>query len=179
MVGAKYAWVILGDYSPRWMKVRDRSVSCSRDQLHRALQGYLATTILPLTASTALTAVGMVSLCNGPLARYVKLRVAHGPRTPGTFPRHSGLAIPTCIKARAWRTCRLAVSFEVVGGENVPGIPGACATRNLTYLVRGSYYKHPRSDVYYQESGVRSLLFTTTDNIALNNDGDTSTTEIK
>ena len=29
-----------------------------------------------------------------------------------------------------------------------------------------------------QESGVRSLLFTTTDNIALNNDGDTSTTEI-
>ena len=23
------------------------------------------------------------------------------------------------------------------GGENVPGIPGACATRNFTYLVRG------------------------------------------
>ena len=23
------------------------------------------------------------------------------------------------------------------GGENVPGIPGACATRNLTYLARG------------------------------------------
>ena len=28
-------------------------------------------------------------------------------------------------------------SFEVGGGENVPGIPGACATRNFTYLVRG------------------------------------------
>ena len=25
------------------------------------------------------------------------------------------------------------------GGENVLGIPGACATRNLTYLVRGPY----------------------------------------
>ena len=25
----------------------------------------------------------------------------------------------------------LAVSFEVGGGENVPGIPGACATPNL------------------------------------------------
>ena len=24
------------------------------------------------------------------------------------------------------------------GGENVPGIPGSCATRNLTYLTRGS-----------------------------------------
>ena len=27
-------------------------------------------------------------------------------------------------------------------GENVPGIPGACATRNFTYLVRGPWY-HP------------------------------------
>ena len=61
------------------------------------------------------------------------------------FPRHRGLAIPTCITARARRTCRdacrdrkLSVSFEVDGGENVPGIPGACATHNFTYLLRGS-----------------------------------------
>ena len=40
------------------------------------------------------------------------------------FRHHRGLAIPTCITARAWRTCRdacrdrwLAVSFEVGGGE--------------------------------------------------------------
>ena len=33
----------------------------------------------------------------------VKLRVVHAPGMPGTF---SGLAIPTCIKTRAWRTCR-------------------------------------------------------------------------
>ena len=31
---------------------------------------------------------------------------------------------------------QLAVFF-VGGGENVPGIPGVCATRNFTYLVRG------------------------------------------
>ena len=62
------------------------------------------------------------------------------------FPHHRGLAIPTCIAARAWRTCRdacrdryLAVSVEVGGGENVPGIPGACATRNFTYLVIGPW----------------------------------------
>ena len=62
------------------------------------------------------------------------------------FPRHCGLAIPTCITARALRTCRgacrdrkLAVSFEVGGGENVLVIPGACTTRNFAYLVRSPW----------------------------------------
>ena len=62
------------------------------------------------------------------------------------FPRHHRLAIRTCITARAWRTCRdacrdrlLPVSFYVGGGENVPSIPGACTTRNSTYLVRGPW----------------------------------------
>ena len=47
-----------------------------------------------------------------------------------------------------WRTCRdacrdrwLAVSFEVGGGENIPGIPGARTTRNFTYVVRGPWHK--------------------------------------
>ena len=51
---------------------------------------------------------------------------------------------PTCITVHASCTCRgacrdrwLVVSFEVGGGEIVPGIPGACATRNFAYLVRG------------------------------------------
>ena len=66
-----------------------------------------------------------------------------------SFSRHRGLAIPTCITTRAWLTCGdacqgclLTVFFEVGGGENVPGIPGACATRNSTYLVIGPW---PRS----------------------------------
>ena len=57
------------------------------------------------------------------------------------FPRHRSLEIPACISVRAWRTCRDAcrdhqrtVSFDVGAGEKVPG---ACATRNFTYLVRG------------------------------------------
>ena len=62
------------------------------------------------------------------------------------FSRNCGLAISTCITARAWRTCRdgdacrgryIVVSFEFGGGEKVPGIPGACDTRKFTYLVRG------------------------------------------
>ena len=62
---------------------------------------------------------------------------------------HRGLAIPTCITARAWRTRRaawwdrlLAVPFEVDGVENVPGIPNACTTRNFMYLVRGPCMSH-------------------------------------
>ena len=60
------------------------------------------------------------------------------------FPHHRGLVIPTCITARVWRTRRdaclvryLVVSFEVGVEGNIPGIPGACATHTLTYLVRG------------------------------------------
>ena len=59
------------------------------------------------------------------------------------FLRHRGLAIPTYIMARVRHTCcdvcrdsKLVVSFEISGRENVPGIPGACATRNITYLVK-------------------------------------------
>ena len=56
--------------------------------------------------------------------------------------RNAGNVFPAI--ASVWCTCRdacrdrwLAVSFEVVGWENAPGIPGACATRNFTYVVRG------------------------------------------
>ena len=62
------------------------------------------------------------------------------------FPRHRRLANPACITARALCTCRyacrdrlLAVSFEVGSEENVPGILGACANHNFTYLVRGPW----------------------------------------
>ena len=62
------------------------------------------------------------------------------------FPRHRGSAIPTRVTPRAWRTCRdacrdrnLAVSFEVGVGENISGIPGACAFRNFVYPIRGPW----------------------------------------
>ena len=72
------------------------------------------------------------------------------------FPRHRlrrikekrQLAIPTCITARAWRTagtcvthvpCCMSGTLTRCGGENVPGITGACVTLNFTYLVRGPW----------------------------------------
>ena len=79
----------------------------------------------------------------GPLARYVKQRVAHGPGTPKTFPRHQlqrkpqvsdpGMHCGTCVTPVSW--C-MSGSLTCDGGENVPGIPGACATRNFTYMAR-------------------------------------------
>ena len=43
---------------------------------------------------------------HGPLARYAKLRVRMRRECRERFPRHRGWAIPTCITARASRTCR-------------------------------------------------------------------------
>ena len=76
---------------------------------------------------------------------------------PGTFSTPSQVSDPdmTCIMTRAWCTCRdacrdrwLAVSVEVGGRENIPGIPGACAARNFTFLVRGPWPNiHALSDM--------------------------------
>ena len=54
------------------------------------------------------------AICVGTLSSFVqwasyqirKVRVARAPGMPGTFSLPRRLAIPTCITARAWRTCR-------------------------------------------------------------------------
>ena len=80
----------------------------------------------------------------GPLTRYVNLRVAHAPGMPGTFSRHRlqskplfsdpGMHHGTWVTHVPWCMSR---SLTHSDGENVPGIPGACATRNFTYLASG------------------------------------------
>ena len=57
----------------------------------------------------------------GSLARCVKVRVARAPGMSGKFSRHRGLAIPTCITARAWRTCRDA--WGCMPGSLTSGFP--------------------------------------------------------
>ena len=62
------------------------------------------------------------------------------------FPRHRlqrkplvsdpGMHHGTCITHVPW--C-MSGSLTRGGGENVPGIPGACATSNFTYLSRGPW----------------------------------------
>ena len=50
-----------------------------------------------------------------------------------------GMHHGTCVTHVPW--C-MSGSLTGGGGENVPGIPGACATRNFAYLIRGPYDKH-------------------------------------
>ena len=53
-------------------------------------------------------------------------------------------AIPTSREAASWRsqhTWWMLGSVTRDGGEKVPGIPGACASRNFTYLAKGPW-KH-------------------------------------
>ena len=98
---------------------------------------------------------------SGPLTRYVKLQVAHAPEMPGTFsppPISKGKPLvsdpfmhhDTCVTHVPW--C-LSGSLTRGDGENVPGIPGACATRNVTHLVRDPCtFKHVRNQLW--ESGI-------------------------
>ena len=85
-----------------------------------------------------------VATWHGPLARYVKLRVAHAPGMPGTFSPPSQVSDPdmhhgTCVTHVPW-----CIPGSLTSGflwnrwcENIPGILGACSTPNFTYLVRG------------------------------------------
>ena len=84
--------------------------------------------------------------CHGPLTRYAKSRVAHAPGMPGTFSKPPRVSDPdmhhgTCVKHVP---CCMPESLTSAflwfrWRENVPGIPCACATRNLAYLVRGPW----------------------------------------
>ena len=66
------------------------------------------------------------------------------------FPRHRlqrkplvndpGMQHGTCVTHVSW--CMLR-SLTRSDRESIPGIPGACATRNVTYLTRGPLKLHP------------------------------------
>ena len=81
----------------------------------------------------------------GSLVRYAKLRVAHAPGMPGMFSpplRVSMTHVPWCMPGSLttgflWSRWR----------GNILGIPGACATRNFTYLVRGPLSKYQKAQI--------------------------------
>ena len=70
-------------------------------------------------------------MVNGPLTRYAKLQVADAPGMSGTFfpaadfEGNRYLAIPACITARAWRTCRDACRdrLPAVTGKTFQAFP--------------------------------------------------------
>ena len=48
------------------------------------------------------SSVNVTFILHGPLARYVKLRVAHAPGMPGTFLHHPDMHHGTCVKQLPW-----------------------------------------------------------------------------
>ena len=71
---------------------------------------------------------------------------AHALGMPGTFSlpptwkplvSDPGMHYNTCVKHVPW--C-MSESLTRGGGENVPDIPGACATCKFTYLARGPWF---------------------------------------
>ena len=79
--------------------------------------------------------------------------------------RNRLLAIPACITARASCKCRDACRGRLTrdNGENVPGIPGAYATRSFTYLARGPWRSWYWSLVNWQtHNGNHWLIFAMT-----------------
>ena len=85
-------------------------------------------------------------LTHGPPTRYVKLRVAHAPGMPGTFSpppiSKETAGYRSRYASRHVRDARAVMHVGIANPRrrgNVPGIPGACATRNFTYLARGPW----------------------------------------
>ena len=89
---------------------------------------------------------------------------------PGTFPPPStwketstvsdpGVHHGTCVTHVPWR---MPGSLARNGGENVPGIPGACATHNFTYLARGPCSKCTKmwSRVSFMQNDMFMYLWT-------------------
>ena len=65
------------------------------------------------------------------LERFLRHRPQRKPLVSGPGMQHG-----TCVMHVPW--C-MSGSVTRGGGENVPGIPGACATLNFSYLVRGPW----------------------------------------
>ena len=68
------------------------------------------------------------------ICRECRERFPSHPRQSKPLVNDPGMHHGTCVTNVPW--C-MSGSLTCSGGENVPGIPGACATRNFTYLVRG------------------------------------------
>ena len=66
-----------------------------------------------------------------------------------------GMHHGTCVTHVPW--C-MSGSLTSGGGENVPGIPGACATRNFAYLVRGPCLHLSNLNSMLSDNGCSDIL---------------------
>ena len=81
-----------------------------------------------------------------PLTRYVKLWVACHRLQSKPLVSNPGIQQGTCVMHVPWF---MSGSLTCGGGENVPGIPGACAARNFMYLARGPWDSNVQGNRLY------------------------------
>ena len=74
-----------------------------------------------------------------------------------------GMHHGTCVTHVPW--C-MSGSLNRGGGENVPGIPGECATHNFTYLVRGPYRMKWHTASLRKSRKIRTWTFHMKDSIS-------------
>ncbi len=69
MVGPGYAWMLVGWYSKKWWEEDDDSVTCSKEELRKAVESsyYIATEALQLSTSPDITVANIVSYRPGQL----------------------------------------------------------------------------------------------------------------
>ena len=72
--------------------------------------------------------------CGLRMRRECRERFSPPPTSKKPLVSDPGMLHGTCVTHVPW--C-MSGSLAPRGGENVPSIPGACATRNFTYLARG------------------------------------------
>ncbi|XP_054708523.1 gamma-aminobutyric acid type B receptor subunit 2-like [Uloborus diversus] len=61
MYGRKYQWIIVGMFRERWWEIRSGNTSCTPWELTQAMEGYIATDILPLSSSENITVSGLTA----------------------------------------------------------------------------------------------------------------------
>ncbi|XP_006813975.1 gamma-aminobutyric acid type B receptor subunit 2-like [Saccoglossus kowalevskii] len=61
LYGSKYVWILPGGYSDTWWNHTDILDDCSADDVYTAIDGYLATDILPLSANDGKTISGFTA----------------------------------------------------------------------------------------------------------------------
>ncbi|XP_035208128.1 gamma-aminobutyric acid type B receptor subunit 2-like isoform X2 [Stegodyphus dumicola] len=61
MYGRKYQWIIVGMFRERWWEIREPNATCSPWELTQALEGHIATDVLPLSSSENITVSGLTA----------------------------------------------------------------------------------------------------------------------
>lgn len=58
LYGRRYQWIISGLYEQKWWELSEPSSDCNKEELLAALDGYIATDVLPLSSAQTITVSG-------------------------------------------------------------------------------------------------------------------------